>query len=53
MRRGAETDYDRKTGGRSDRRYEVEVVEAAKMWFKLIVRKGRHLPRVVKGEKKG
>lgn len=38
---------------RSDRRYEVEVVEASKMLFILIVKKGRHLPRVGKGEKKG
>lgn len=43
----------KKTGGRSDRRREVEVVEAAKMLFILIVRKGRHLPRVMQGEKKG
>lgn len=41
----------KKTGGRLDRRYEVEVVEAAKM-FILIVRKGRHLHTVAKGEKR-
>lgn len=49
----AERDDDKKAGGRSDRRYEVEVVEAAKMLFILTVRKGRHLPRVARGEKKG
>lgn len=50
--RGAETHDDKKTGGRSARRCGVEVVEAAKLLFILIVKKGRRLPRVVQGKRR-
>lgn len=61
--RGAGTEDDKRMGGRSDRRDEVEVVEvvgAAKMSFILVIKlfcmpekEKRHLNVIAKGKKKG